>query len=380
MHGILNWTHTFSPTLVNEFSASAIRVLGDALVNNPEVPGITVTGIEPIQTGWGPNAFVQINFEWRDVASLVRGRHSLKIVGSVTRERADHESSRVFLRPIYSFNSVFDFATDTPFQQSNIGFNPVTGERAVPLFSLIRTGSTAVFIQDDWKVTPSLTVNLGFRWENFWNPTEAECAQCISFLRFQGGDDFPSRIANAKVDLGKNLLDHSLHNFSPRFGFAWDPTGAGKMSVRGGFGLFYDRYSSQLFDGEFTNLPTLANAAARAAFPAQAGCLRRPRRRHLYERQRASRSLGPARPQEQTRALDPANLRFVSTSALAGPFVVNNLLASFRKKFLLPRASGGFSPPKSENGNSKRRIEKRNWKFESRQSSIVNSRAHLSNL
>jgi hypothetical protein len=264
MHGNLNWTHTFSPTLVNEFSTSAIRVFGDALVNNPEVPGITVTGIEPIQTGWGPNAFVQNNFEWRDVASLVRGRHSLKIGGSVTRERADHESSRVFLRPMYSFNSVFDFATDTPFQQSNIGFNPVTGERVVPLFSLIRTGSTAVFVQDDWKVTPSLTVNLGFRWENFWNPTEAECDQCISFLRFQGGDDFPSRIANAKVDLGKNLLDHSLHNFSPRFGFAWDPTGAGKMSVRGGFGLFYDRYSNQLFDGEFTNLPTLANAVARA--------------------------------------------------------------------------------------------------------------------
>ena len=42
-------------------------------MNHPEVPGITVLGIEGYQTGWGPNAFVQNNFEWRDVASFTRG-------------------------------------------------------------------------------------------------------------------------------------------------------------------------------------------------------------------------------------------------------------------------------------------------------------------
>jgi hypothetical protein len=76
-----NWTRTVSPTFVNEFSFSYVRVFGDALVNRPEVPGITVTGIEGYQVGWGPNAFVQNNFEWRDVASLTHGSHSLKIGG-----------------------------------------------------------------------------------------------------------------------------------------------------------------------------------------------------------------------------------------------------------------------------------------------------------
>jgi len=269
MHFNMNWTHTFSPTFINEAGFSFTRPFGNAIVNHPEVPGITVTGggIEPIQTGWGPNAFVQNNFEWRDVASFTRGSHSLKIGGNYNHERADHESARVFNRPQYSFLSVFDFANDKPNTQTNIGFDPVTGKRVEKLYSLIRTGSVSAFVQDDWKVRPNLTLNLGFRWETFFNPSDAESDRAISYFQFNGGNDFNSRIANASVILGKNLLNHTLNTFSPRFAFAWDPTRNGKMSIRGGFGIFYDRPSNQLFDGEFTNVPTIAVASASANAP-----------------------------------------------------------------------------------------------------------------
>jgi hypothetical protein len=261
---------------VNEAGASFTRPFGEAKVNHPEVPGITVIGIEGYQTGWGPNAFVQNNFEWRDLATYTHGSHTLKFGGGVTRERADHESSRVYNRPTFTFLSVFDFAADrgcptcpagTSFSEANIGFDPVTGQRLSALYSLIRTGSLSGFLQDDWKIRPNLTLNLGLRWENFFNPSDAQGANGISNISFPSGSDFQSRIINAVMKTQRHLLKQGMNTFSPRIGFAWDPTREGKMSVRGGAGMFYDRPSNQLYDGGFTNIPKIALASASVNSP-----------------------------------------------------------------------------------------------------------------
>ncbi len=268
MHFALGWVHVTKGGFVNELGFATTRPFGSAKVNHPEVPGISVQGIEGYQTGWGPNEFVQNNFEWRDVASFTHGSHNLKIGGRVTRERADHESSRVYNRPIYSFNSVFDFADDYPTNEGNIGFNPVTGQHLSKLFSLIRTGSLAGFVQDDWKLKPNLTVNAGFRYENFFNPSDAQGNQGICNMTFpNGGSTLQARIANGVMKCQKHLLDHSMNNFSPRLGFAWDPSKEGKMSIRGGFGIFYDRPSNQLYDSGFSNVPRVALANANVFTP-----------------------------------------------------------------------------------------------------------------
>lgn len=262
MHFALGWVHA-SHNFVNEFGFATTRPFGDAKVNHPEVPGITVLGIEGYQTGWGPNAFVQNNFEWRDVASFTRGTHNLKIGGQVTRERADHESSRVYNRPQFFFANVFDFASDYAHDEGNIGFDPVTGQHLSKLFSLIRTGSLSAFVQDDWKLRPNLTLNLGFRFENFFNPSDAQGDQGICTMTFpNGGATLQARIANGVMKCQKHLLDHTMLNYSPRVSFAWDPTKEGKMSVRGGFGIFHDRPSNQLYDGGFSNVPRVALAQA----------------------------------------------------------------------------------------------------------------------
>jgi hypothetical protein len=91
-HFALGWVHA-AGNLVNEFGFATTRPFGEAKVNHPEVPGITVLGIEGYQTGWGPNAFVQNNFEWRDVASFTRGSHNLKVGGNGAIGAGTHGSS-----------------------------------------------------------------------------------------------------------------------------------------------------------------------------------------------------------------------------------------------------------------------------------------------
>jgi carboxypeptidase family protein/TonB-dependent receptor-like protein len=261
-HFAAGWVHA-AGNLVNEFGFATTRPFGEALVNHPEVPGITVLGIEGYQTGWGPNAFVQNNFEWRDVASFTRGAHNLKVGGNVTRGRADHESSRVYNRPQFQFNSVFDFATDKANSESQFGFDPTTGARLDKLYSLVRDGSLSAFVQDDWKLAPNLTVNLGFRYEDFFNPSDGLGDQGVCNMVFpSSGGSLESRIPTGVMNCSKHLLNHTLNTFSPRVGFAWDPTKQGKMSVRGGFGIFFDKPSEQLYNNYFTNSPKFALGSA----------------------------------------------------------------------------------------------------------------------
>lgn len=261
-HFALGWVHA-AGNLVNEFGFATTRPFGEAKVNHPEVPGISVLGIEGYQTGWGPNAFVQNNFEWRDVASFTRGAHNLKVGGNVTRGRADHESSRVYNRPQFQFNSVFDFAIDKANSESQFGFDPTSGARLSKLFSLVRDGSLSAFVQDDWKLAPNLTLNLGFRYENFFNPSDGLGDKGVCNMVFPSSSgNLESRIPTGVMTCQKHLLDHTLNTFSPRVGFAWDPTKQGKMSVRGGFGIFFDKPSEQLYNDYFTNSPKFALGSA----------------------------------------------------------------------------------------------------------------------
>ena len=173
LHFNTNWTRIVSPHMVNEASFSYVHVYGNLPLNRPDVPGIQVTGIERYQTTWGPNDFVQNNFEWRDVLSWTRSAHSLKIGGGFTAEHADNEGSRVFNRPIYTFPSVFDFAADQPSRQDNLAIDPNTGGAVTNLLREHRTNSISAFLQDDWKVRPNLTLSLGLRYEGYSNIRDA---------------------------------------------------------------------------------------------------------------------------------------------------------------------------------------------------------------
>jgi hypothetical protein len=270
MHVNTNYTKILSSTLLNEASFSWVRPWGELTNPHAEVPGITVGGITGYQQGFGPNEFVQNSFEWRDVVTWTRRSHNLKIGGAYTREHADNDSSRTYNRPTYDFNNVFDFANDTPRLQAQVGMNPVTGGGVPVLTRFHRTQSVSTFVQDDWKVRPNLSVNVGLRYEAFLNVYDAS-GDMANIIMGSGGD-LRAQLQGAHVVERHYYLEGGLwsggqHTLAPRASFAWDPRNDGTMSIRGGLGRSYDRMSNQIWDSEHLNLPGFAIASVLASDP-----------------------------------------------------------------------------------------------------------------
>jgi carboxypeptidase family protein len=266
-YGNLSHTHIFSPNLLNEMAFGATRAYGEAPLAHGEIPLLNVPGIASYGTGFSDATFIQNNFEWRDMMSYNRGSHSFKFGFRYAKDDAwkgGAKFANVFTRPQFTFNDLFDFAADDPFSESNIGFNPQTGENKGvdfrPYFS-----SLGIFFNDDWKARPNLTITLGLRWEAFYAPGDYD--NFFTRMEFRGGNSFQERIANAASINAPPLKGTDLNNFAPRIGVAWDPTREGKMSIRAGVGVFYDRFAGQFFHDAQTFAPVFGLATAQKNTP-----------------------------------------------------------------------------------------------------------------
>ncbi len=260
-YGGLNWTHTFSPTIVNEAALGFTRNQGFEPCANCRVPGMFVVGLQGFGDFWGPGLFVQNDFHWRDLVAFNRGKHALKAGLDIYRDQDNAPFSGPVLRPFFGFLSIFDFANDAPFGEFNINFNPQTGGKPYEDYEF-RSTTYGFFVQDDWKAKSNLSINLGLRWDFSSNPTEA--TGHLTNLQLGQGSTFEERIAGASVVPVKAMFtDHRVGYFAPRFGFAWDPTNKGKMSIRGGLGVFFDRWPNKVWsDTTRGNPPYLAAISA----------------------------------------------------------------------------------------------------------------------
>ena len=139
--------------------------------------------------------------------------------------------------------------TPNRFDVPRTGNVPITANYLKQIGNLaldFATDEVALFAQDSWKVRPNLTMTYGVRWEGAFNPTpEANNEVILSALRdFR----FPS---GRQVDATQ--IPDDLRQWSPRFGFAWDPTGDGRWAVRGYTGLYHARTPNLVYAAPMNN-------------------------------------------------------------------------------------------------------------------------------
>jgi len=194
-----------------------------------------------------PRKFIFNTFAVTDTFARVIGHHSLKIGGDVRRiqENSDYTLETY---PYYEFASIEAFAADAPYLvASTIDRNPGTpkfgGFTDTPRH--FRWAQWAAFVQDDWKVLPHLTVNAGLRYEVFGTPSETN--GILSNIILGSGNGLSQQIASATVGRVSKMWNPDYHNFGPRLGLAWDPTGKGTTAVRSGFSIAYNEPYSNLY-------------------------------------------------------------------------------------------------------------------------------------
>jgi hypothetical protein len=245
----VDWTHTFSPRLLNDAGANMIRPYGQNGGNATfAIPNVTIgSGVSGFG-GWGPGNFTQTTIAWRDVMTETVKTHSLKYGFEQDNIREYDSQQPGNDRPSYTFENLLDFVQEAAQSENGTPVTLVPGTSAngfytqAPYNRRYRELFTGLFVQDDWKVMPRFTLNFGVRFDMMTNMFSILSPQ-LSPVKLGAGSAFNAQVAAATVGLAPNnhVLDHSLWGFGPRVGFSWDVFGKGKSALRGGFGLFNDQ-------------------------------------------------------------------------------------------------------------------------------------------
>lgn len=247
----LTYTRNFGGRL--NLPGTALGDLGsDFSIQGPHsLPQITVTsyftGASAIA---GPEAGTNF-YSVRDVATKTIGRHTIAFGGE---ESLDKDVQQTLLNNygVFTFNSnsVTDSVTKAKITVPGLvnfllGI-PTSISQDAPVTGYTNTWITGLFVQDDYRVRPNLTLNVGLRWDIQTPPTDPLNRES-SFQIGQQSTVIPSAPTGALFvgdpGVGRGVVSTRLHHVSPRVGFAWDPTGSGKTSIRAGAGIFYGSVS-----------------------------------------------------------------------------------------------------------------------------------------
>jgi outer membrane receptor protein involved in Fe transport len=296
-------THTFSPSLTSQLQIGGLRVNDNQpLGANPAGPTLFInSGAAPTLTsnnnlvfpgysennaGNGlPSGGPQNNIQISPVLTYIKGRHTMSFGGQYTYIRDNHTfaiyenaqeglvvsgtsnalvnlqagTSNYFqanLDPQGKYPCAKDLVTGATPGQGGAPFNPactLTTPIAQPNFSRSnRYNEGAAFFNDSWKVTPRLTLNAGLRYELYGTQHNKNAALDSNFY-FGTSGTLQDRIRAGKIlrvndpapagvqNPGGKLWNTNYKQFAPRLSFAYDLTGDGKTSLRGGYGISYER-------------------------------------------------------------------------------------------------------------------------------------------
>jgi hypothetical protein len=312
-----NLTWTINPKVVNEFEFAYAQgtyfsqlksgefatssAINSQLTNqwSPDpygkVPAVFITGVTGFYAGSSPWHERNLDRTYFDNLSFNLGKHTLR-TGFQIQQMIKTENA-VNGEPSFNFNSWGDFLVGNVFKFTQ------TLPDIIPDLHFI---NTEAYVQDDWKVTPRLTLNLGVRWSRLPSVTDVKNTlsnfdpryyspqlapqidttsvyvkdspggnfvpnQAINGMplipaTYTNGIIFPKGAACAQAQaispmvtcspFGAYVTPNYNANFGPRLGFAYDMFGSGKMVVRGGFGIFYDRLLNGIFEqNAFVNPP-----------------------------------------------------------------------------------------------------------------------------
>ena len=261
-NAVLGYTKVISPTMLNDVRIGVSRQwlpfehpsfdqgwperLGyPSVIPQDQFPPVNISGLLGIgsasfSAGLRAQQYVQIV----DGFTNVRGSHTIKT-------GFDLRWSRLSFINRFRPSGYFEFGTGltaNPLNPAGTGFGLATfllgevsgGNMGYRPFFQYRSLPLGVYVQDDWKVTRNLTLNVGLRYDVSFGPTEIHD-------RFSNFDPFVvnpetgllGALVYAGVDRPRSFVNLDSNNVGPRFGFAWNPGGDGKTAIRGGYGLIY---------------------------------------------------------------------------------------------------------------------------------------------
>jgi hypothetical protein len=218
----------------------------------PNYMNITITGAFSINTGTETFSFYKPNtYTMSDDLTIVRGSHQFGIGGAVALSNWQTESNVRSMGPI-SFNGA---VTGLPLGDFLLG-RTFEYRQSTPFRQNIDQPYFALYGQDTWRMSPTMTLNYGARWEP-WFPQDSQDGAFYNFSidRFRRGER--SRVfPQAPIGLhypgdegfpGTTGMKTVWSNVAPRVGFSWDPKADGRMSVRAGYGMTGDFVTGQFF-------------------------------------------------------------------------------------------------------------------------------------
>ncbi len=268
--GLLPGFNTVTPTRVQLVSLSWVKIVSSSQVNearlgwnrynqgffpedrgfNPSsiglntgvtspfdfgLPKVSVGGFSPIgATGGVPRSRVDANWHFVDNYSFKLGRHDMK-VGYEYRRTTTQQIFDPNFRGTLKFNDLTSFLAGIP-----DGGSQARGSSPRHTFE----NSHSAYLQDSFRWTPRLTLNVGVRWDYFGVLGEKNNL-LFRFVPSGGGSTVQVGVPGGP----SQLYEPDYNNFAPRFAFIYDVSGNGKTVVRGGWGMFYDSFSQDMFIG-----------------------------------------------------------------------------------------------------------------------------------
>jgi hypothetical protein len=265
----MNETWTISGNSVNQFVLNYVRNFGGRLntpalsladlgskfnIQGPKsLPRITVSGYFTLGEAIAGPVAGSNYYGLRDVFATTRGRHSLKFGGEISLEKMVQNTT---------LDNYGTFTFDSSLTKNALGAFlaglPTRMTEDAPINKIDNDWYYALFVQDDFRVRPNLTLNLGLRYD-IQPPTLDPQDRKLTFVQGVQSKVVPTAPVGLQFvgdpGIERGIISTRLNHVAPRIGFAWDPFSKGRTSIRGGFGLFWNSISGNEWNQSADRLP-----------------------------------------------------------------------------------------------------------------------------